>query len=260
MTIIPHLIARYAPVLYAICAMGAFFYVWTAFQARRKEDIALFAMERDDAANRSRHSWLMASACVLLALGVYGVSNFIVPNIQLEEAQETPVIAILFTPIPSPTVAPVSTQIASPTGTFGPLPSVAPIATPLDRPPDTPAPPATAEGEALLPAEAACSSAGTQILAPGNSEQLRGTVEILGTASIPDFAFYKFEIQWPNSSEWVTLRTFETPVAGGVLGYWETSTLEPGSYRFRLVVVDQTGNYPPPCVIGVQVAPPTPEE
>ena len=260
MTIIPHLIARYAPVLYAICAMGAFFYVWTAFQARRKEDIALFAMERDDAANRSRHSWLMASVCVLLALGVYGISNFVVPNIQLEEAQETPVIAILFTPIPSPTVAPTSTQISTPTGTFGPLPSVAPIATPLDRPPDTPAPPATAEGEALLPAEAACSSAGTQILAPGNSDQLWGAVEILGTASIPDFAFYKFEIQWPNSSEWVTLQTFETPVVGGVLGYWETSTLEPGNYRFRLVVVDQTGNYPPPCVIGVQVAPPTPEE
>jgi hypothetical protein len=86
-------------------------------------------------------------------------------------------------------------------------------------------------------------------------------VEIRGTASLPDFAFYKFEIQWPNSDEWVTLQSFDAPVAGGTLGYWDTAPLagQPGTYRFRLVVVDQTGNYPDPCAISIVIGDPPSE-
>jgi hypothetical protein len=257
MAIIPHLIARYALVLYAFSALGAFFYAWTAFQARRKEGLALFTMEREHAIRQGLRSWRMAGVCVLLALGVYGVSNYIAPNLPLDQADEISVIAILVTPTVSPTPSPTLTPVLQ-TTTLAPLPTVGPIPTPLERPPDTPTPPPTVAGdEAAMPA--ACTSAGTQITYPGNGDHLAGVVEVRGTASLPDFSFYKFEIQWPDSDEWVTLQSFEVPVAGGLLGPWDTTTLAPGLYKFRLVVVDNTSNFPEPCVINVVIEPPTPQ-
>lgn len=256
MAVIPDLITRYAGILYALCTLGAFFYVWGAFQARRREELALFGKEREDAASQEQHSWMMAGVCVLLVAGVYVVSSFVVPNLELD--QNEGVVITTTTPIVNVVAPPTSTlPPATPTDAQAPIPTVAPIATPLSRPPDTPTPAPTVEGE--VPVEAACISAGTQIIAPRNGDRLSGTVEVRGTASLPDFLSYKFELQWPDSEEWVTIQSFDRPVAGGILGYWDTSLLEPGAYRFRLVVVDNTYNYPEPCVISVVIAPPTPE-
>ena len=260
MAIIPRLIARYALVLYALSALGAFFYFWAALQSRRKEDLALFTLERESAVSQGLHAWLMAGLCVLLALGVYGVSHYVVPNLPLDQADETPITAgILLTPsAPQPSPLATSAAPAPLTAPPGPVPTVAPIPTPLARPPDTPTPAPTAEGQ-QAPGYAACTSAGTQVISPGNGDHLWGVVEVRGTASLPDFSFYKFEIQWPDSSDWVTLQSFDVPVAGGVLGYWDTTPLQPGTYKFRLVVVDNTSNFPDPCVITVMIEPPTPE-
>jgi hypothetical protein len=252
MTVIPRLIARYAVVLYVLAAAGVIFYIWSAFQARRKRDLALFALEREDAANRGLRSWMMAVVCVLLALGVYGISSFIVPNMPAEEAEETPVISLLFTPTANPTPPSAPAVTAAPTATLGPVPTVAPIATPLDRVPDTPVPTPSVEGEEAA-LTAACTSAGTQIISPKNGDRLSGVVEVIGTANLPNFSFYKFEIQWPDTEDWVTVQSFDVPVAGGFLGNWDTTPLagEPGTYKFRLVVVDNTGNFPEPCAISV---------
>lgn len=253
MTVIPRLIARYAIFLYALFTLGAFMYVWAAFQAHRRKDLALFALERDDAASQGRRSWLMAGVCVLLSLGVYSTSSFIVPNLPSEQAEETPIIALLFTPTPELTPSPQPTRPV-PTATFAVVPTVAPIATPLNRVPDTPTPEPDALGGEPSGA-AACTSAGTQIIFPKNGEHLSGVVQVLGTANLPNFSFYKFEIQWPDTEEWVTVQSFEIPVAGGFLGDWDTRPLaeQPGTYRFRLVVVDNTGNFPEPCVISVVI-------
>jgi hypothetical protein len=120
--------------------------------------------------------------------------------------------------------------------------------------PDTPVPSPSSEGDGFG-GVAACTSAGTRIISPGNGDRLSGVVEVLGTASLPNFSFYKFEIQWPDSEEWVTLQSFQQPVAGGVLGSWDTTPLvgQPGTYKFRLVVVDDTGNFPGPCIISIVI-------
>ena len=252
MTVIPRLIARYAVVFYVLSAAGVLFYMWSAFQARRRRDLAVFELEREDAANKGLRSWTMAVVCVLLALGVYSIGAFIVPNMPAEEAEETPVISLLFTPTANPTQAAPPTATAAPTATSGSVPTVGPIATPLDRVPDTPVPTPSVEGEEAL-LTAACTSAGTQIISPKNGDRLSGVVEVLGTANLPNFSFYKFELQWPDTDEWVTVQSFDVPVAGGFLGNWDTTGLagQPGNYKFRLVVVDNTGNFPEPCVISV---------
>ena len=66
--------------------------------------------------------------------------------------------------------------------------------------------------------------------------------------------YYKFEVSGANTNgEWVTTATFPSPVRDGVLGTWDTAAWPPGPYQFRLVVVDNTGNFPTPCVVDLAV-------
>jgi len=44
-----------------------------------------------------------------------------------------------------------------------------------------------------------------------------------------------------------------SPVSGGVLETFNSDAYPAGTYTLRLVVVDQTGNYPPPCRVTVIV-------
>jgi hypothetical protein len=257
MAVIPRLIGHYAVVFYAAGALGAFLYVWSALQARNKHDHALFELEREDAVNQGMRSWLMAGVCILVVAGVYGVENFIVPRLpEPEESDQPPSLTLLYTPTPTPTLVQPPTATPAPTATVDatPVNTLAPVATRVEAAPPTPAP-TTIEESGMGGLAPACTSAGTQILAPSSGDHLSGVVEIIGTASLPNFSFYKFEIQWPGTQDWVTLQTYSQPVVGGFLGVWDTAALagQPGAYGFRLVVVDNTGNFPEPCTISVVV-------
>ncbi|MCB2178630.1 transglycosylase domain-containing protein [bacterium] len=65
-----------------------------------------------------------------------------------------------------------------------------------------------------------------------------GEVEISGTAAGEDFAFYRLQIgEGLNPRQWLQIgEDSTTPVADGVLGTWDTSSLE-GLYAIRLQVV-----------------------
>jgi hypothetical protein len=82
------------------------------------------------------------------------------------------------------------------------------------------------------------------------------TVAISGTANIEGFQFYKVEIsagEQPGTWSVITA-TRSQPVSGGLLDTWDTSAYPAGAYWLRLVVVDQSGNYPSPCAVRVTVA------
>jgi hypothetical protein len=81
---------------------------------------------------------------------------------------------------------------------------------------------------------------------------LKGVVEIRGSAYIDNFDYYKFEFRSREAPDWSFVQRFENTVPpDGVLGVWDTSALPAGAYRFRLVVVDKSGNYPKPCEVEV---------
>ncbi|PJF34868.1 MAG: hypothetical protein CUN49_13470 [Candidatus Thermofonsia Clade 1 bacterium] len=84
---------------------------------------------------------------------------------------------------------------------------------------------------------------------------LRGTFTILGTAQHENFQFYKVEIRADGSDLWQNLITRSTPIEGGVLAELDTALFPSGLYWLRLTVVDNTGNYPPPCEVRVILAP-----
>ncbi len=97
--------------------------------------------------------------------------------------------------------------------------------------------------------DGACTNPGSLITAPKDGTILKGVVQFQGTASIPDFSFYKLEIREQDSSpdDYITFLTVEQPVVGGLIGDMDTAAWPNGTYWIRLTVVNRTGNYPERC-------------
>jgi len=84
---------------------------------------------------------------------------------------------------------------------------------------------------------------------------LQRTAGFRGTATRPGFAYHKFEFRPHDRANWSFLARFEQPVSDGVLMEWDTTTVPPGVYWLRLVVVDNTGNdWPDYAQVRVTVA------
>jgi YbbR domain-containing protein len=148
----------------------------------------------------------------------------------------TPMVTSEPTRTPEPTATPKPTEMLTPTPT--PLP---PTPTPVPSPKATPA------------IQAQCPHPGSRLTYPTVNAVLKGSVQILGSANVDGFDYYKFEFRPEGVSEWSFLQRFNEPVTEGLLGVWDTSPLPPGNYWFRLVVVKKDGNYLAPCQVPVIV-------
>lgn len=239
-----------------LAVLGAIRYGWKAAAIYRTRRITPYALERESAEGQMKGAWTRAVVLAGLGLGALLAGPLV-----LERTADpalispTPAAGILTrTPMPM-TFAPTPTP---PALTATPPPQASPeLPTPtVPPPPAAPTPTATA---APAPAPPDCPDPGAQLSAPVAGQLLSGAVQVEGTADIPGFDFYKFEINGLfTGGEWRTIgEVWRTPVRGGVLGVWDASPIvqaAPGLYFFRLVVVDRTGNSPPPCVIQVRIA------
>jgi hypothetical protein len=97
---------------------------------------------------------------------------------------------------------------------------------------------------------------GVAITSPRESgDPVRGRVNISGTASIPQFQFYKVEFAAGSNPADTSFRNMggdvrRSPVQAGLLEVWDTTGLPDGPYTIRLTVVDIRGNFPcPPLVV-----------
>lgn len=106
------------------------------------------------------------------------------------------------------------------------------------------------------PDSSGCLNPAATITEPGPGEEVRGLVEVRGTANIPSFAFYKIEVRQSGPAAVFQVVTAGTvPVVDGDLGSWDTSLVENGVYLLQLVVTDTQGNAPLPCTIEIAVLP-----
>lgn len=83
--------------------------------------------------------------------------------------------------------------------------------------------------------------------------RLSGVFTILGTAQHEAFQFYKVEIRAEGGEVWQNLITRSMPTSGA-LAELNTALFPGGVYWLRLTVVDQAGNFPPPCEVRVVLA------
>lgn len=221
--------------IYAGLGLVALFFIRLIWIARRDRIRSIFTLERENANARMTRYFIGLMIVFGLMMGVYYVSSItptIVPPPQ-ETPTPTPIIALPPTPTPPP-------LLPTPTSTPTPLPPPT-----FEVVVDTPTPaPNISRG-----APPGCPVPGSQIFQPGNGAEVQGVIQVTGAANIDNFDYYKFEFRVPPSGEWSFIARYDNPVPEGVLGTWNTDTVSPGEYDFRLVVVDAIGNFPEPCVI-----------
>ena len=243
MSVIADLANRIEILLYIGLAAGAVLYFRAFLRAHRQLSGTVFGLERETLYAHRSGAFSMLFLCIFLATFLYVFIHLVAPALNLtgagEHGRATP--SVLMTPEEpaGPVLAPVA-----PTLSPEQLTSIA-LGTPL--------PTATAT-EAAIPAGVGCENPQATLSFPGFGETVAGPVEVKGTANIPDFAFYKMEINGPaTGGNWQTLSAGSVPVTDGVLGTWDASIYTPGSYSFRLVVYDAAGNWPPPCVVPITI-------
>ncbi|MSP13337.1 MAG: LysM peptidoglycan-binding domain-containing protein [Chloroflexi bacterium] len=146
----------------------------------------------------------------------------------------------------------------------------APPPPPLPPPPSGPPPvyhqhdyePAPAPTATPVPAPvlspAVCSN-NVNVTFPRQGEAVDGvgTIFIQGTASIPNFQFYKLEYGVgvnPISVNSISNDVFRQQIANGILASWNTGALPNGTYTLRLTAVDTMGQFPTPCNVKVTIS------
>ena len=91
---------------------------------------------------------------------------------------------------------------------------------------------------------------------PKNGDEIRGSVELMGTVNVPNLGFYKYEYQINGDDLWTPISAGNKPIVEESFGgTWNTNSLETGTYTLRLVVSDNQNNLLKPCVIEVKVMP-----
>jgi hypothetical protein len=225
--------------LYIGLGLAALFFLRIIWLARKDKTRSIFTLEREHANARMIRAFIGLMTVSALVMGVYYLSAItptIVPAAQ-ETPTPTPLLVLPDTPTPPPLLP---TPTPSPTPTPTPLPEV--VVEPIFTPPPNTSPPQVAN----------CPNPGVRITQPGNGAHVAGVIQINGAATIDNFEYYKFEFRAPGG-DWSFVQRYNNAVTSGVLGSWNSDTVAPGEYEFRLVVVDTIGNYPEPCVVRLNV-------
>ncbi len=215
-------LSAYEGLIYIFLVLGGVFlgrWLWRTWKAWRG---AIYGLERE--ISQRRFARALASNVIWLALllGVFIVVSFIVPSMP----------ASIF--IPTPTVD----LLVTPTGTIS-----AEMAATLEARPTTNA---VDFSEGCIPGQKIIDS-------PIPGQELRGSVELIGTVDVKDFGFYKFEVSPAGQENWSPFFAGREIKHDAVLGSIDTATLTPGDYRLRLVVTNNVGEALTPCEVLIRV-------
>ena len=242
------IVADYQWWIYGVLGLILLFYLRRALVARREGAQSIFKLEQEQSHARYRRSVTIAVLVVLVIAAVFALSNPVwstpVPVVEEPSPTETtgPLAASTLTPTPpQATITPTATATkVRPTRPARPTPTSDAVATetPVVRPP-------------------ACPNPGVRLTSPGANQVVSGNVPVRGTANTASFQYYKVEVgpgSNPKDHEWTVVGQLHyEPVSGGLLETFNGSAYAPGTYTLRLVVVDQTGNYPEPCRVTIKV-------
>ena len=213
--------------IYLLLGLGGLIYTRKFVLSWQELREAGFGLERDNAQSRLNQAAVIMVLLLTMAVAEFVLVSFVAPAVPGA------------TPLPTPTLDLLATATTT-------LPAVTPMTV---ETPEAVAAPAEAEFAAT-----GCIPGQIEINSPGNNQDVNGVVEVLGTANIPNFGFYKIELKRPDELTWLTLQAGNRAVEGGKLGDWDTRRLTPGEYQLGLVVVDNQARLSPPCIVQVRVS------
>jgi hypothetical protein len=217
-------ISSYEALIYIMLAIGALFSFRWLWRSWRESRTAVYSMEREFAFRRFGQSAAISALIVILFCSVFSIATFVIPGLPASDFNTTPTLDL----------------ISTPTGTLSPEMLTQSAGAPL------PTTITSAQG---------CTPGQIMITSPQSGDTVKGSVDLIGTADILNFGFYKFEVAPQGSSSWAIFAAGSTVVKNGSLGKWDTTALTPGDYQLRLIVTDNQGSALSPCVVSVRVLP-----
>lgn len=217
-------LASYEPLIYIALAIGGLFAFRRMWRSWREWRDSVYGLEREFALRRLGQATAAAFLILALVFAEFFIATFIAPSLPATDILATPTLDLLLTP--AETLSPEQATQAALSPVTQPVPS----------------------------GMSGCILGQIMITAPEPGATVSGTVEISGTASVPNFGFFKYEVAPRGSQNWATISAGREPKVNEVLGTWNTTSLTNGDYFLRLVITDNVGVPLEPCVIAVGVA------
>jgi len=209
----------YSPLVYIGLAILGLYAIRRMWRSWREWHDSVYTLEREFALRRLGGATAFGLLILLLFFGQFYISTFVVPSLPAVELSITPTLDLL----------------AIPSGTLS-------------------------SGEAILfetpevqSGMSGCVPEQIMLTDPKPGEEINGTITLTGSADIPNFGFYKYEIAPLGSNNWTTISAGATSVKDGELGKWDTTAITNGDYFLQLVILDNVGQALEPCVIAVRV-------
>ena len=213
-------LASYEALVYialAIVGLFAFRRMWRSWREWRD---SVYGLEREFALRRLGQATALGFLILGLVLAEFFIATFIAPSLPASDILATPTLDLL----------------AAPIGTLS--------GTQAALPPMTQEVPSGMSG---------CVPDKIIITAPKSGEEINGTVVLTGTANVPNFGFYKYEVASLGTSNWTTISAGDKIIKSDKLGEWDTTALANGDYFLQLVIIDNVGVTIEPCVIAVRI-------
>jgi hypothetical protein len=217
-------LASYEPLIYIALAIGGLFAFRRMWNSWREWRDSVYGLEREFALRRLGQATAAAFFILALIFVEFFIATFIAPSLPATDILATPTLDLFLTP----------------PGTLSPEQATQAALFPVTQ--------------SVPSGMSGCIPDQIMITAPEPGEPVSGTVEITGTANVPNFGFFKYEIAPMGTQNWATISAEREPKVNEVLGSWNTSSLTNGDYFLRLVVTDNVGASLEPCVIAVHVA------
>lgn len=212
-------LATYEPLIYIALAIGGLFAFRRMWHSWREWRDSVYGLEREFAMRRLGQATAISILILGLVFAEFFIATFVAPSLPASDILATPTLNLLVTP--AGTVAPGSTALAV--------------------------------TQAVPNGMSGCVPDQIMITAPQPGDIVRGIVDITGTANVPNFAFYKYEIAPMGTQNWSPVSAAREPKTNESLGSWSTTSLTNGDYFLRLVITDNVGTELEPCVLAVHV-------
>jgi hypothetical protein len=217
-------LASYEPLIYIALAIGAMFAFRRMWRSWREWRDSVYGLEREFALRRLGQATASAFLVLALIFVEFFIATFIAPSLPASDVLSTPTLDLLLTP----------------EGTLSPAEATQAALSPVTQ--EVPS------------GMSGCIPEQIMITSPEPGTDVSGTVDITGTANIPNFGFYKYEVALRGSQNWATISAGRESKVNTSLGPWNTTSLTNGEYFLRLVITDNVGVSLEPCVIAIRVA------
>jgi hypothetical protein len=213
--------------LYILLGIISFIYLRKLIISIGEYRNSLFGLEKDNARGHLFQAGGILLLVLIVVIGEFAFISYIETSPTALDIQSTPTINLSSTDTPMiPQALTLSDNAVSGIGTGTLIPTAPP----------------------------ACEPGKIEWTSPKEGEEIKGSVELKGTANIPDFGFYKYEFSQDNIN-WTTMQANREIVINGVLGVWDTTLRIPGDYYLRLVVYDNQETALPACIVKVRIIP-----